>query len=75
MANQNFIDELKLATKTSTLRRTSNAGIGPGESSGAKMVFSSTNGPVVNGVGDKSKVVGIKMGNHVVCMIGPTSKC
>ena len=55
--NSNFIEELKLATKSSTLRRTSTAGIGPGESQGAKMVFSSTNGPVVNGIADKSKGV------------------
>ena len=59
MANSNFIEELKLATKSSTLRRTSNAGIGSGEPQGAKMVFSSTNGPVMNGV-DKSKGVGIE---------------
>ena len=58
--NSNFIEELKLATKSSTLRRTSTAGVGPGESQGAKMVFSSTNGPVMNGIADKSKGVCIK---------------
>lgn len=54
MANPNFIDELKQATKSSTLRRTSKTGIG--DSPQATMVYSSANGAVVNGTANKSKV-------------------